>query len=102
MAGDTLRDLEAGANAGAALVVGVLTGAQDAATLARPGRRRTSSPARPTSPTCWQGLRSGMDLDDVRELVALALPGRRSESPHFDLTSFRVGTKIFATAPLGR
>ena len=33
VAGDTLRDLEAGANAGVALVVGVLTGAQDAATL---------------------------------------------------------------------
>jgi phosphoglycolate phosphatase-like HAD superfamily hydrolase len=33
VAGDTLRDLEAGANAGAALVVGVLTGAQDAAAL---------------------------------------------------------------------
>ncbi|HEU4840436.1 MAG TPA: MmcQ/YjbR family DNA-binding protein [Ilumatobacteraceae bacterium] len=39
-----------------------------------------------------------MDLDDVRELVA-RLPAT-SESPHFDLTSFRVGTKIFATAPL--
>lgn len=38
-----------------------------------------------------------MDLDDVRELVA-RLPAT-SESPHFDLTSFRVGTKIFATAP---
>jgi phosphonatase-like hydrolase len=33
VAGDTLRDLEAGANAGAALIVGVLTGAQDAAAL---------------------------------------------------------------------
>ena len=33
VAGDTLRDLESGANAGVALVVGVLTGAQDAATL---------------------------------------------------------------------
>ncbi|NAS20915.1 phosphonatase-like hydrolase [Herbidospora sp. NEAU-GS84] len=32
-AGDTVRDLEAGANAGAAIVVGVLTGAQDAAGL---------------------------------------------------------------------
>ncbi|GLX93059.1 phosphonatase-like hydrolase [Herbidospora sp. NBRC 101105] len=32
-AGDTVRDLEAGANAGAAIVVGVLTGAQDAAVL---------------------------------------------------------------------
>ncbi len=38
-----------------------------------------------------------MDLDDVREL-ARRLPAT-SESPHFDLTSFRVGTKIFATAP---
>ena len=38
-----------------------------------------------------------MDLDDVRRL-ALALPDAH-ETPHFDLTSFRVGTKIFATAP---
>ena len=39
-----------------------------------------------------------MDLDDVRRL-ALALPDAQ-EAPHFDLTSFRVGSKIFATAPL--
>ncbi|MGW0482674.1 phosphonatase-like hydrolase [Nonomuraea sp. NPDC003214] len=32
-AGDTTRDLQAGANAGAAIVAGVLTGGQDAATL---------------------------------------------------------------------
>ncbi|MEV4217100.1 phosphonatase-like hydrolase [Nonomuraea sp. NPDC049725] len=32
-AGDTTRDLQAGANAGAAIVAGVLTGSQDAATL---------------------------------------------------------------------
>jgi hypothetical protein len=38
-----------------------------------------------------------MDLDDVRELVT-RLPAT-SESPHFDLTSFRVGTKVVATAP---
>ena len=38
-----------------------------------------------------------MDLDAVRQL-ALALP-EAHEEPHFDLTSFRVGTKIFATAP---
>ena len=38
-----------------------------------------------------------MDLDDARAL-ALALPGTHEE-PHFDLTSFRVGTKVFATAP---
>ena len=40
-----------------------------------------------------------MDLDTVRRL-ALALP-ETHEAPHFDLTSFRVGSKIFATAPLG-
>ena len=39
-----------------------------------------------------------MDLDDVRRL-ALALPDAH-EAPHFDLTSFRVGSKIFATAPI--
>ena len=39
-----------------------------------------------------------MDLDDVRRL-ALALPDAH-EAPHFDLTSFRVGSKIFATVPL--
>nr|WP_042194705.1 phosphonatase-like hydrolase [Kibdelosporangium sp. MJ126-NF4]CEL21489.1 phosphonoacetaldehyde hydrolase [Kibdelosporangium sp. MJ126-NF4]CTQ95944.1 phosphonoacetaldehyde hydrolase [Kibdelosporangium sp. MJ126-NF4] len=33
VAGDTTRDLEAGTNAGARMVVGVLTGGQDAATL---------------------------------------------------------------------
>ncbi|MGW4794689.1 phosphonatase-like hydrolase [Nonomuraea sp. NPDC004297] len=33
VAGDTVRDLEAGTNAGAAIVAGVLTGAQDATTL---------------------------------------------------------------------
>jgi len=38
-----------------------------------------------------------MRVDDVRAL-ALGLPGT-SEQPHFDLTSFRVGTKIFATVP---
>jgi phosphonatase-like hydrolase len=32
-AGDTIRDLEAGTNAGAAIVVGVLTGGQDSAAL---------------------------------------------------------------------
>jgi hypothetical protein len=39
-----------------------------------------------------------MDLDDARAL-ALSLP-ETHEEPHFDLTSFRVGTKIFATAPV--
>ena len=39
-----------------------------------------------------------MTLDQVRRL-ALALPGV-SEAPHFKLTSFRVGGKIFATAPI--
>jgi len=39
-----------------------------------------------------------MDLDSIRRL-ALALP-EAHEAPHFDLTSFRVGSKIFATAPL--
>lgn len=38
-----------------------------------------------------------MDLDQVRQL-ALALPDTH-EAPHHHLTSFRVGTKIFATAP---
>ncbi len=38
-----------------------------------------------------------MDLAAARAL-ALDLPGTHEE-PHFDLTSFRVGTKIFATAP---
>jgi hypothetical protein len=40
---------------------------------------------------------AGMDLDEAR-VLALALP-EAHEEPHFDLTSFRVGTKIFATAP---
>ena len=43
------------------------------------------------------GYGRGVQLDDVRTL-ALALPSTH-EAPHFDLTSFRVGTKIFATAP---
>jgi hypothetical protein len=38
-----------------------------------------------------------MSIDEVRAL-ALALPGS-AESPHFERTSFRVGGKIFATAP---
>ena len=38
-----------------------------------------------------------MTLDQVRR-VALSLP-RVVEAPHFKLTSFRVGGKIFATAP---
>jgi hypothetical protein len=38
-----------------------------------------------------------MDLDRVRQ-AALALPGA-TENPHFDMTSFRVRGKIFATAP---
>lgn len=38
-----------------------------------------------------------MDLDDART-SALAFPGA-TEEPHFDLTSFRVRGKIFATAP---
>ncbi|GAA1006530.1 phosphonoacetaldehyde hydrolase [Acrocarpospora pleiomorpha] len=38
-AGDTTRDLEAGSNAGVGIVVGVLTGGQDSATLA--GARHT-------------------------------------------------------------
>lgn len=33
VAGDTIRDLEAGSNSGAAMVIGVLTGATDATTL---------------------------------------------------------------------
>ena len=40
-----------------------------------------------------------MTLDEVRAF-ALSLP-EATESPHFDLTSFRVGGKIFATAPKG-
>jgi hypothetical protein len=38
-----------------------------------------------------------MDHSDVRTL-ALSLP-ESVESPHFDMTSFRVGGKIFATMP---
>lgn len=38
-----------------------------------------------------------MTLDDARRL-ALSLP-EAAEEPHFDLTSFRVRKKIFATAP---
>jgi hypothetical protein len=37
------------------------------------------------------------DIDSVRAF-ALSLPGA-GEEPHFDLTSFRVKGKIFATAP---
>lgn len=38
-----------------------------------------------------------MELADVRAL-ALELP-EATEQPHFDMTSFRVRSKIFATAP---
>lgn len=38
-----------------------------------------------------------MILEEVR-LAALALPGA-VEAPHFHFTSFRVGGRIFATAP---
>ena len=38
-------------------------------------------------------------LDEARRL-ALALP-EAGEQPHFDMTSFRVRGKIFATAPPG-
>ena len=38
-----------------------------------------------------------MELDDVRAM-ALELP-EATEQPHFDMTSFRVRSKIFATAP---
>jgi hypothetical protein len=37
------------------------------------------------------------DLGQARRF-ALSLPGA-SEEPHFDMTSFRVGGKIFATVP---
>ncbi len=37
------------------------------------------------------------DIDDARRF-ALSLPGT-SEEPHFEMTSFRVSKKIFATAP---
>ena len=39
-----------------------------------------------------------MDLDDARAL-AMELPSTHEEH-HFELTSFRVGTKIIATAPV--
>ena len=39
-----------------------------------------------------------VDLDSIRRL-AFAYP-EAYEAPHFHLTSFRVGSKIFATAPL--
>ena len=38
-----------------------------------------------------------MSLDDARQF-ALSLP-EATEEPHFDMTSFRVRGKIFATAP---
>jgi phosphonatase-like hydrolase len=58
VAGDTVRDLEAGANAGAAVVVGVLTGSQDAATLgAGPGTHLLPSVAE--LPTLLAALRTG-------------------------------------------
>jgi hypothetical protein len=38
-----------------------------------------------------------VDLADARAL-ALSFPGTHEE-PHFDMTSFRCGTKVFATAP---
>lgn len=41
--------------------------------------------------------RKGMTLAQARRL-ALALP-EAAEAPHFHFTSFRVGGKIFATAP---
>lgn len=40
-----------------------------------------------------------MELDDVRR-IALALP-EATEEPHFDLGSFRVRGRIFATVPPG-
>jgi hypothetical protein len=45
----------------------------------------------------WSCRVAIVDLDDARA-IALRLPGTHEE-PHFDLTSFRTGTKIFATAP---
>lgn len=39
-----------------------------------------------------------MKAEQARQL-ALALP-QASEAPHFDYTSFRIGSKIFATMPL--
>lgn len=38
-----------------------------------------------------------MDLDEARRF-ARSLP-ETTEQPHFDMTSFRVGRRIFATAP---
>lgn len=38
-----------------------------------------------------------MDIEEIRK-IALAFPGS-SEAPHFEKSSFRVGTKIFATVP---
>lgn len=43
------------------------------------------------------GKGGGSDLAAARRF-ALALPGA-AEQPHFDMTSFRVHGKIFATAP---
>jgi hypothetical protein len=40
-----------------------------------------------------------VDVETARR-IALALPGT-TESPHFDLSSFRVQNKIFATVPPG-
>ncbi len=40
-----------------------------------------------------------MDLDSVRR-VALSLP-ETSEEPHFDMASFRIRGRIFATVPPG-
>ncbi len=40
-----------------------------------------------------------MKAEQARQ-IALALP-QASEAPHFDYTSFRIGTKIFATMPPG-
>jgi hypothetical protein len=41
----------------------------------------------------------GMKLADARR-IAMSLP-EATEEPHFDLTSFRIKGKIFATAPPG-
>ncbi len=40
-----------------------------------------------------------MKAEQARQ-IALALP-QASEAPHFDYTSFRIGSKIFATMPPG-
>jgi hypothetical protein len=50
------------------------------------------APVRPDA-----GAGDGTTVSDVRDL-ALALP-EATESPHFDMTSFRVRKKIFATVP---